>query len=184
MRTPEKMKPLIATLATAALVLGACGGDDGASTAAESVTTTGAWARTSPMASDIGAMYVVIETAADDALLAVMVPPEVAARTELHETAMIEPEDMSGHMGDDEMDGGHMGEGGLDDDGAGVMRMRQVQRIELPAGQSVQLEPGGFHVMLLDLGAPLRAGDTFEAKLVFADADPVEVTVEVRDEAP
>lgn len=41
----------------------------------------------------------------------------------------------------------------------GVMRMRAVPRLELPAGKTVSLKPGGYHVMLMDLKQPLKAGD-------------------------
>jgi copper(I)-binding protein len=41
----------------------------------------------------------------------------------------------------------------------GVMRMRALPRIDLPAGQVVKLAPGGVHLMLVDLKQPLKAGD-------------------------
>jgi copper(I)-binding protein len=41
----------------------------------------------------------------------------------------------------------------------GVMRMRALPRIDLPAGQTVKLTPGGMHVMLIDVKQPLKAGD-------------------------
>ena len=40
-----------------------------------------------------------------------------------------------------------------------VMRMRSVPRIDLPAGQTVKLAPGGLHIMLLELKQPLKVGD-------------------------
>ncbi len=63
-----------------------------------------------------------------------------------------------------------------------VMRMRQVDGIALPAGKSVELRPGGFHIMFVGLKAPLKAGDKFPMKLKFEKAGEVEVTVNV--EAP
>ena len=63
-----------------------------------------------------------------------------------------------------------------------VMRMRQVDAIELAAGQTVELKPGGYHVMFVGLKAPLKAGDKFPAKLKFEKAGEVEVTFNV--EAP
>ena len=42
----------------------------------------------------------------------------------------------------------------------GVMRMRHVEGIELPAGKSVALEPGGYHVMLMHVARPLKEGET------------------------
>jgi periplasmic copper chaperone A len=63
-----------------------------------------------------------------------------------------------------------------------VMRMRQVDGIELQAGKTVELKPGGYHVMFIGLKAPLKAGDKFPLKLKFEKAG--EVTVEVKVEAP
>lgn len=61
-----------------------------------------------------------------------------------------------------------------------VARMRRVDEIELPAGESVALAPGGLHVMLIGLEAPLQPGETFPLTLVFERAGVLEVTVEVR----
>ena len=66
---------------------------------------------------------------ANNTLVSVSSP--VAARAELHNTTMEE----------------------------GVMKMRPVGRIELPAGKPVKLAPGGLHVMLIDLKQPLKPGD-------------------------
>jgi periplasmic copper chaperone A len=63
-----------------------------------------------------------------------------------------------------------------------VMKMRQVEGIELPAGQTVELKPGGYHLMFIGLKAPLKAGDSFPVKLKFEKAG--EVTVDVKVEAP
>ena len=63
-----------------------------------------------------------------------------------------------------------------------VMRMRQVDAIELAAGKTVELKPGGYHVMFVGLKAPLKAGDKFPAKLKFEKAGEVDVTFNV--EAP
>ncbi len=53
----------------------------------------------------------------------------------------------------------------------GVMRMRQVEGgIDLPAGKTIQLAPGGYHVMLIGLNAPLTANSTFEIRLIFQNA--------------
>ena len=63
-----------------------------------------------------------------------------------------------------------------------VMRMRQIDAIELPAGKTVELKPGGLHIMFMGLKAPLKAGDSFPLKLKFEKAG--EVTVDVKVEAP
>lgn len=62
----------------------------------------------------------------------------------------------------------------------GVMKMRPVSKIELPAGEDTVLKPGGLHVMLIGLKQPMTAGDTFDLTLSFADESTRTVTVEVR----
>ena len=51
-----------------------------------------------------------------------------------------------------------------------VMKMRAIESLALPAGQPVQLKPGGHHIMLLDLKAPLAEGATVPLTLLFKDA--------------
>lgn len=55
-----------------------------------------------------------------------------------------------------------------------IMKMRAVPALDLPAGKTVELKPGGYHVMLLDLKAPLAKGSTVPVTLVFQDAKGVE----------
>ena len=53
----------------------------------------------------------------------------------------------------------------------GVMRMRPIEGgIDLPAGKTIHLAPGGYHVMLIGLNAPLTADSIFEITLVFQNA--------------
>jgi len=70
----------------------------------------------------------------------------------------------------------------------GVMEMRQLESLELPAKQTVKLEPGGLHIMLLDLKNPLKSGDKVPLRLTLQRADRsktvVEVQAEVRSTAP
>lgn len=63
----------------------------------------------------------------------------------------------------------------------GMMRMRRLDAIELPAGATVMLEPGGLHMMFVGLKAPLRAGESFPLELRFEKAG--KVLVQVRVEA-
>ena len=69
-----------------------------------------------------------------------------------------------------------------------VMKMRAVDVLELPAGQTVELKPGGYHVMLMDLKTALKKDSTIPLTLVFKDAKGVEsklqVQVPVRSMAP
>lgn len=51
-----------------------------------------------------------------------------------------------------------------------VMRMRAIDGLELPAGQTVELKPGGYHLMFLQLKAPLRAGTEVPVTLQFTNA--------------
>jgi len=60
-----------------------------------------------------------------------------------------------------------------------VMKMRAVPSLDLPAGKAVDLKPGGYHVMLMDLKKPLTAGDTIPITLVVESAGQRE-TVEVK----
>ncbi len=61
-----------------------------------------------------------------------------------------------------------------------VMRMRAVTDLALPAGQAVALKPGGYHVMLMDLKQPLKAGDTVPVTLVVEGADKKRESVEFK----
>jgi len=63
-----------------------------------------------------------------------------------------------------------------------VMRMREVDAIDLPANKVVALQPGGTHVMLVGLKAALKEGDSFPLTLKFEKAG--EVTVEVKVQGP
>ena len=67
----------------------------------------------------------------------------------------------------------------------GVMKMRAVARLDLPAGKPVKLQPGGSHVMLMDLKQPLKKGDLVPLTLKFEGKDKsvetIEVKAEVRD---
>ena len=59
----------------------------------------------------------------------------------------------------------------------GVMKMRQIDGgIAIPAGKTIQLAPGRFHVMLIGLKAPLNDGEDYQVTLVFEKAGKVELT--------
>ena len=61
-----------------------------------------------------------------------------------------------------------------------VMRMRQVEAIDVPAGGSAVLKPGGLHLMLIDLTGRLVEGETVEVTLVFETAGEVTVRVPIK----
>ncbi len=60
-----------------------------------------------------------------------------------------------------------------------VMRMEPTVNIELPAGGRVVFEPGGLHIMLMDLKQSLKKGENFPMTLRFADGGVIEVTVPI-----
>jgi periplasmic copper chaperone A len=181
-------------LLAATLVLSACGGggDD------ETIAVDDVRSRMSPMLAGVAAVYLDLEntTDTDDALVGASVPATVAGRVELHETYAVddtmgdgddtttEDTDMDDTaMEDDTMGDGDdtVGEEAMGD--GGMMSMREVPSIALPAGNTVELAPGGLHLMLIDLVEDLSPGDTFELTLEFEQADSVTVTAEVREDA-
>jgi len=93
-----------------------------------------------------------------------------------------------GHNGEDDGDGGTdtttMGGstgttmGGM---GGGAMGMQEVSSIEIPAGGSVQLKPGGYHIMLMELAAPLKKGETVALTLTFEKGGNQTVQAQVKD---
>jgi periplasmic copper chaperone A len=109
------------------------------------------WARES--VTRTGAAYLIVRNGgdADDRLVAVS--SEVADRAELHASEMQD----------------------------GVMRMRPVEAVEVPAHGEAALEPGGAHVMLIGLKAPLDEGGSFALTLVFENAGEVEVVTTIED---
>lgn len=66
----------------------------------------------------------------------------------------------------------------------GVMRMRQVQSIDVPAKGEAVLQPGGLHVMLIDMKAPLKEGDVVPMTLTFDDGSSKQVDVKVQKMMP
>ena len=61
-----------------------------------------------------------------------------------------------------------------------VMKMRQIKDLNVPAGGSVELKPGSYHLMFINLKSPLVAGETVPVKLNFAKAGEVEVKLPVK----
>ena len=126
-----------------------------------SIQVEDAWARQAPMmppmgqmsaATGNGAIYVTLRNdgAGADALLGAA--SSAAEHVELHETIR---------------------------DGA-VMRMRPVAKLEVPAGGVLEMKPGGFHIMLINLKRALRPGDRVPVTLTFEHAAPVSLEVQVR----
>ncbi len=61
-----------------------------------------------------------------------------------------------------------------------VMKMRAVPGLDLPAGKAVELRPGGYHVMLMDLKAPLAKGSSVPLTLVFKNAQGAESQLQLQ----
>ncbi len=172
------MRSRMTVAAAAVLALAACGGGDAAG-----IEIEGAWARTSPAMAEAGAAYMQITSAEADSLVSASVDASVAGTVEIHEVV---PAD--GSMSDDSMTDDSMGDHSMSDDsmadGMGAMMMQEIEALALPAGETVSLEPGGYHVMLLDLPDPLETGETFDLTLTFANGGEQVVSVEVREDAP
>ncbi|MEP1765037.1 MAG: copper chaperone PCu(A)C [Sulfitobacter sp.] len=62
----------------------------------------------------------------------------------------------------------------------GVATMTMVHQLDIAAGQSVTLEPGSLHIMLMRPEAMAKVGDKVDLKLLFADGDTLEVTAEIK----
>jgi copper(I)-binding protein len=113
----------------------------------ESVAVSGAYTRATAPGQQVAGGFMKIDNKgnAADQLLSASSP--AAGEVQLHEMAM---------------DGN-------------VMKMRQVKDIAVPAGGSVELKPGGYHLMFLNLKGPFVAGETVPVKLKFAKAGELEV---------
>lgn len=61
-----------------------------------------------------------------------------------------------------------------------VMRMRQIPALDLPAGTLVELKPGGYHVMMMDLKSQVKEGDVVPMTLVFEAKDGQRETLEIK----
>lgn len=203
--TPMKRSRLVAIFASVAILAAgslvvSCSSDDEVSNGDKkgdtSATTdpadtelkiTDVWARTSPKMVSAGAAYLKItnDTDEDDELLGASVDASVAGKVELHET---KPVDAAGGGSMDSTAGGAMDSNGDSPTttaaGSAMMQMVPVDKIEIPSGKTVSLEPGGYHIMLIDLVKPLEVGTTLKITLQFEDAGERVVEADVRDTAP
>ncbi len=180
-RTGRVMARLAPVLAIAVLVA-ACSGGSGSG-----IKTSDAWARNAPKTAGAGAAYVTIENTGSAADALIGAKSDVAKATEVHETYAIESvapmaseapaASMGGGMASPAasgMPGASMGAG------SGMMGMRPIARLEIPAGGKIELKPGSYHIMLIELTKELKVGDRVEITLVFEKAGDVKVSAEVR----
>ena len=162
-----------AVAATAVLLFSACG-DDGEGVS--ELTVERAWSRTTPAAATTGVVYLEITSPDDDTIVAAAVPADIAGTAELHET-MAAGESGHSHGGDtaDTTDGSAP---------SGEMVMEPLDEVELPADTTVVFEPGGLHIMLIDLAAPLELDQEFTLTLTLGSGDQIDVDVVVADNVP
>jgi copper(I)-binding protein len=119
---------------------------------AGSLTIEHPWARATPLGAKVGGGYLTILNPEAESDRLVAATADVAGRVEIHEMAVVD----------------------------GVMRMRPLENgVEVPAGGSVALKPGSYHLMLMDLTRPLKEGESFSGTLTFEKAGKIEVTFAV-----
>lgn len=118
---------------------------------ADTITVHGAWARATAPGMTVGAMYLTLQGgAAADRLVAATTPR--AAMTQIHEVTTVD----------------------------GMMRMREITGVDVPARAVVVLAPQGTHLMLMGLTQPLVAGERIPLTLQFAQAGKRTINVDVR----
>lgn len=143
------------TLIAAALALATLAASATNAFAQAAVKIESAWARPTVQGQAAGGGFLrIVGGAASDKL--VSASADIAGRVELHSMKM---------EGD-------------------IMRMRQVEAIEVLAGKTVDLAPGGLHLMFMDLKAALKTGASFPLTLRFDKAGEVKVDVKVQLAAP
>jgi len=107
-----------------------------------------AWSRATPAAAPVGAGYLALTNRGAEADRLIGGSTEVAARIEVHEMRMDN----------------------------GVMKMRELQGgLEVKPGATMELKPGGYHLMLVGLKRALKEGERFKAQLDFARGGKAEV---------
>ena len=118
-----------------------------------SIQVENPWARATPSGAKTGAVYMTIDNKSSIADRLTGVSSEVAKKLQIHETKTDK----------------------------GITKMREISGgLPVPVGGSLVLKPGGYHVMLIDLNKPLKAGETFPLTLVFEKAGNISITVPVQ----
>lgn len=120
--------------------------------AGDEIEVKDAWVREVPPASTVTAAYLKIENKGDKADKLTGVSSDIAGKAQIHTTSV---------------------------DDKGVAKMEMQKEIEIPAGETVVLEPGGTHIMLIDLKEPVMGKDEVELDLTFENAGEVEVEARV-----
>jgi len=120
--------------------------------AGDVIQVTDAWVREVPPASTVTAAYLKITNEGDKADKLTGVSSAIAGSAQIHTTSV---------------------------DDKGVAKMEMQDSIDIPAGETVALEPGGTHIMLIDLKEPVMGKDEVELDLTFENAGEVEVKAHV-----
>jgi len=125
-----------------------------ATVARAEVNIADAWARSTVPGQKVAGIFMKLTADTDSKLVAGASP--VAKVVEIHEMTMVD----------------------------NVMRMRAMSELALPAGRTVELKPGGYHIMLIDIAKPLAVGEQVPLSLTVVDQagkrSTVEVSAEVR----
>jgi len=117
----------------------------------KSLRVSNPFARATPPGAKVAGAFMTIKNVGTDADRLVSASSPIAGLVEIHEMAM---------------DGG-------------MMKMRALKGIDLKPGATVELQPGGYHVMLEDLKQPLKQGEQIPVQLTFEKAGVLEVKVHV-----
>jgi copper(I)-binding protein len=126
----------------------------------ERLAVVSAWARATPPGADVAAAYLTVENRGDtdDALIGASTA--AAGSVTIHETV----------------------------EENGVAAMRPLERMTIPAGDTLEMQPGGAHLMLMDLSVPLDEGETVPLTLTFEKEGEITIDVAVAaidaEEAP
>jgi copper(I)-binding protein len=167
-KTTKSTLSLLALAAVVSLALVGCGeSNDDNKQATPTVSVTDVWTRVTAPGAERGAAYMSLKSADGDKLIGAEAP-SITDRTEIHETT-IESGSTGGSMGGDSMDGSSSMK-------SDTMKMQKVDSIDLPAGKTVMLKPGGYHVMFFDLKEQIKDGQKVELTLIFEKAGRVDVT--------
>jgi periplasmic copper chaperone A len=111
------------------------------------------WSRATPAGASTGAVYLTVTNKSHDADRLLGASSDVADKSQIHEMKVVN----------------------------GIMEMREVSGgLRVPAGGSIELKPGSYHVMLIGLKKPFKAGETIPLTLDFEKAGKISITVPIR----
>jgi copper(I)-binding protein len=121
----------------------------------EQISATDLWGRPSPGSAANAAFYVTIHNSGSELEELVAADIDICGQTELHESTF---------------------------DENNVMSMQHVEKITIPPGETIHLEPGGLHIMCIDRQANLEPGDLIPIMLQFANYGELSVEAEIREQ--